>query len=338
MQLLILGGTVFLGRHIVEAALDRGHTVTLFNRGESNPDLYPDVEQLRGDRDANLPALEGRRWDAVIDTCGFVPRVVQASAEWLADATDYYTFISSLSVYSDLERSGIDESGPITTLPPEVVAGLTDYRYSDEHYGPLKALCEAAAERAMPGRVLVVRPGLIVGPHDPTDRFTYWLHRIARGGAVLAPGDPAAAVRFIDVRDLAIWLVQMVETHQTGTFNANGPTESLTLGQLFSECRRVSGSDAHCVWVDESFLLAAGVTPWRELPLWIPDPAEKGFWHFNYRKAILAGLISRPLTETIHDTLVWESGRPAPRQWRAGLTPEREQQLLEAWAARSRTG
>lgn len=338
MQLLILGGTVFLGRHLVEEALGRGHAVTLFNRGQSNPDLYPNVEQLRGDRDADLSALAGRHWDAVIDTCGFVPRVVQASAERLAGATDHYTFISSLSVYSDLERSGIDESGTVSTLPPEVVAGLTGYSYRDEHYSPLKALCEEAAERAMPGRVLVVRPGLIVGPHDPTDRFTYWLHRIALGGAVLAPGNPTEAVRFIDVRDLALWLVKMVEAGRTGTFNANGPTDSLTLGQLFSECRRVSGSDAHCVWVDESFLLEAGVTPWSDLPLWISSSNEKGFWHFDYRKAIASSLISRPLAETIRDTLTWESGRPAPRQWRAGLTPERERELLEAWAARSRAG
>ena len=189
MNLLILGGTVFLGRHLVEAALARGHAVTLFNRGQHNPDLFPEVERLRGDRDGDLQALEGRRWDAVVDTCGYVPRVVRASAEMLAPNVDHYTFISSISVYADTSKPGIDEQAPVGTLDDPTTEEVTG-----ESYGPLKALCEQAAEAAMPGRVLNIRPGLIVGPHDPTDRFTYWVRRVAEGGEVLAPGNPHAPV------------------------------------------------------------------------------------------------------------------------------------------------
>ena len=198
MKLLILGGTVFLGRHLVEAAQARGHQLTLFNRGQHNPELFAGVEKLRGDRSGDLSALRGRRWDAVIDTCGYIPRIVRASAELLADAVDHYTFVSSLSVYADTSRPGIDESAPVGQLADETVEDITG-----ETYGPLKALCEQAAGRALPGRVLTVRPGLIVGPHDPTDRFTYWPVRVARGGALLAPGRPERRVAFVDVRDLA---------------------------------------------------------------------------------------------------------------------------------------
>ncbi len=209
MKLLVLGGTVFLGRHLVEAATARGHSVTLFNRGQHNPELYPEVEKLRGDRDSDLSALQGRRWDAVIDTCGYLPRAVRASAELLADAVDHYTFISSISVYADFHTPAMDESAPVGTLADETVEEVTG-----ETYGPLKALCEQAAERALPGRVLNIRPGLIVGPHDPTDRFTYWPVRVARGGEVLAPGRPHVPVQVIDGRDLAEWTVRMVEARQ----------------------------------------------------------------------------------------------------------------------------
>ncbi|HEU5370277.1 MAG TPA: NAD-dependent epimerase/dehydratase family protein [Ktedonobacterales bacterium] len=326
MKLLLLGGTVFLGRHLVEAAQARGHEVTLFNRGQHNAALFPDVEKLRGDRDGDLSALQGRRFDAVIDTCGYVPRVVRASAELLAGAVDHYTFISTISVFANTSKPGIDESGAVGKLADETTEEVTG-----ESYGPLKALCEQAAERAMPERVLNIRPGLIVGPHDPTDRFTYWPHRVAQGGEVLAPGRPEYLVQFIDARDLAEWTIRMVEAKQTGTYNATGPDYPLTLGQVLEECKRQSGSDARFVWVDEKRLLDAGATPWMEVPLWIPesDPDAAGFSAINCNKAFAAGLTFRPLGETIRDTLAWDATRPADVERKAGIKPEREAHYLQ---------
>lgn len=327
MKLLILGGTAFLGRHLVDAAQARGHEITLFNRGQRNPALFPDLEKLRGNRDGDLAALQGRRWDAVIDTCGFVPRIVRASAELLADVVDHYTFISSISVYADFRKRGMGEDAPVGTLEDETTEEVTN-----EAYGPLKALCEQAAERAMPGRVLNIRPGLIVGPHDPTDRFTYWPHRIAQGGEVLAPGRPERQVQFIDARDLAGWTIRMVEAKQTGVYNATGPDYSLTMGQVLEECRRQGGSDARLIWVDEKRLLEAGATPWMEVPLWIPetDPDAPGFAATNCTKAFAAGLTFRPLADTVRDTLAWDATRPADVERRAGIKPEREAHYLQA--------
>jgi 2'-hydroxyisoflavone reductase len=331
MKLLILGGTVFLGRHLVEAALARGHAVTLFNRGQHNADLYPEVEKLRGDRDGDLAALHGRAWDAAIDTCGYVPRVVRASAELLADAVSHYTFISSISVYAGFKELGIDESAPVGVLADQAVEEVTG-----ESYGPLKALCEQAAEQAMPGRVLNIRPGLIVGPHDPTDRFTYWPVRVARGGEVLAPGRPERHVQVVDVRDLAEWTVRMVEARQTGVYNATGPEYSLTMGQLLDVCRAVSGSDARFSWVGEDFLAEKEVGPWMEVPLWIPesDPDAAGFSDVDCGKAIAAGLSFRDLAETVRATLAWDATRPRDVERRAGLKAEREAELLRAWHER----
>lgn len=333
MKLLLLGGTVFLGRHLVEAALTRGHELTLFNRGQHSPGLYPDIEKLCGDRDGDLWALQGRRWDAVIDTCGFVPRIVKASAELLAGAVGHYTFISSISVYKDFSVAGIDESAPVGTLLNETVEVRTD-----ETYGPLKALCEQTAQLAMPGRVLNVRPGLIVGPYDPTNRFTYWPRRVAQGGDVLAPGFPQQSVQFIDVRDLAEWLVRMVEASQTGTYNATGPDKVLTMERMLEECRSVSGSDANFVWVSEEFLIGSGVAPWTEIPLWIPQTEnESGFLQVNSNKAMVAGLSFRPLLDTIRDTLAWDFTRPLDLERYAGLAQEREIELLQAWQGRTTT-
>jgi 2'-hydroxyisoflavone reductase len=328
MKLLILGGTVFLGRHIVESALRRGHTPTLFNRGRRNPDLFPQVEKLRGDRDGGLEALKGRRWDAVIDPSGYVPRLVRASAELLAGAVAHYTFISSLSVYADSRQPGIDERYPVGRLAESGTEQITA-----DTYGPLKALCEQAAEAALPGRVLSVRAGLIVGPHDPTDRFTYWPARVARGGDVLAPGRADYRVQFVDVRDLADWIVGAVEAGTTGVFNATGPQGIVTLGEVLEASQAASGSAARLAWVPEAFLLEQKVAPWSELPLWVPDsdPDSLGFSAFDCRKAITAGLTFRPLAETVQDTLAWAASRPADYQWRAGLTAEREAELLRLW-------
>lgn len=332
MKLLILGGTIFLGRHIVEAARQRGHTVTLFNRGQRNADLFPQLEKLRGDRRAEggLDALKGHTWDAVIDTCGYIPREVRASAQLLANATERYIFISTESVYANFQQAGIDESYATGTLADETVEEITG-----ETYGPLKVLCEREAEAALAGRALIIRPGLIVGPHDPTDRFTYWPTRIARGGEVLAPQHAGYAVQFIDVRDLAAWTVNMVEAKQTGVFNADGPT--LTLGEVLQTSQAQSGSEARLVWVTEEFLAQNNVAPWSELPLWIPesDADSAGFARISIEKARAAGLTHRPLADTVQDTLAWAATRPAEHKWRAGLSAEREAELLKLWREQS---
>lgn len=325
MKLLILGGTRFLGRALVEAALAMGHEVTLFNRGQSNPGLYPDVEQLHGNRDGGLDVLRGRRWDAVIDTCGYVPRVVRASAELLADAVEQYTFISTLSVYAEPGLIGMNESAPLSTLADETVEEITG-----ETYGPLKVLCEQAVTTEMDGRALHVRSGLIVGPHDPTDRFTYWPYRVARGGEVLAPGQPDYPVQFIDVRDLAEWTLRATKAKLTGPYNVTGPANFLTMTQVLDTCRRVSGSDATFTWVSDEFLQAHQVAAYTEMPLWVPGNYA-GFNTVDCRKAIAGGLVFRPLAETVRDTLAWLETRPTDWQWRGGLMPDREAELLHKW-------
>ncbi len=324
MKLLIIGGTRFLGRALVDEGLTLGHQLTLFNRGQSNPDLYPDIEQIHGDRDGGLDVLNGRRWDAVIDTCGYVPRLVGAAADYLAGAVAHYTFISTLSVYAEPIGVGLDESAPVGTLTDESVEEITG-----ETYGPLKALCERAATEAMAGRALHVRAGLLVGPHDQSDRFTYWPVRVARGGEVLAPVAPDYGVQFIDVRDLARWTLAATAAHLTGPYNVTGPRQPLPIGELLATSRAVSGSDAHFTWVDEAFLLAHEVAPFTELPLWLPDEYA-GLHALNIDKALAAGLTFRPVAETVADTLAWAGQRPADYQWRNGLTAEREAALLAA--------
>lgn len=329
MNILILGGTIFVGRHLVECAVARGHKVTLFNRGQHNPDLFEStefstVEKLQGDRDGNLDGLRGRQWDAVIDTCGYVPRIVRMSAELLAQQVQQYVFISSISVYADFSKAGITEDSPVSEIDDPAVEEITG-----ESYGPLKALCEAAAEEAMPGRVLNIRPGLIVGPDDQTDRFTYWPVRVARGGEVLAPGNPEQQVQVIDVRDLAAWTIDMVERQQMGVYNATGPAYELTMGALLNRCRQVSGSDTEFTWVSEEFLQEHEVGAFVEMPLWVPADTA-GIEQVNCEKAIANGLAFRPLEETIADTLAWHQTRPEDYTMRAGIPPEREAELLEA--------
>jgi 2'-hydroxyisoflavone reductase len=326
MRLLVLGGTQFLGRHLVDAALEAGDAVTLFNRGRTRPDLFAGrAERIEGDRDGGLGALEGGEWDAVVDTCGYVPRVVAASATALSGRCGHYTFVSSVSVYADVSRPGIDETAPVAQLrdpATEVIDGET--------YGGLKALCEEAAEGAMPGRVLTVRPGLIVGPWDPTDRFTYWPRRIAAGGDVLVPGGPERPVQLVDGRDLAAWILAAVRRGLTGTFNACGPAETTGMGELFDACVAASGSDARPCWTDERALIDAGVEPWSELPLWAgegADPADAGFMQISSSRAIAEGLAFRPVGEIARDTLEWDREHPEFRS-EAPLKPEREAELL----------
>ena len=323
MKLLVLGGTKFLGRATVEAALARGHDVTLFNRGQSNPELFPDAEKLRGDRESDLSALEGRAWDAVIDPSGYFPRPVRAAAELLTGAVDYYLFVSSISVYAD--RSGTISEGDETTelgeLPDDHL--LEDY----SNYGPLKALCEQAVADALPGRNAAVRPGLIVGPHDPTGRFTYWPHRIGRGGEVVAPAPPDDKVQFVDVRDVGEWMVTLAERHEPGTFNA--VNEGLSWQELLESCREATASDATVAWVDPEFLLEQGVEEWMDLPLWIHEEKSRGMHRVDISRALAAGLTFRPLADTVRATL-----ENAETTDDAGLTPEREREILEAWKAR----
>jgi 2'-hydroxyisoflavone reductase len=336
MKVLILGGTVFLGPHLIDAALARGHQITIFNRGQHNPDWYPEVEKLRGDRSHELEALHGRRWDAVIDTCGYLPGVVRKSAELLANAAEHYTFISSISVYANFDLATTDENAPVKTITSEQLSEAerldtgergTAVTYG-KMYGALKALCERAAEEAMPGRVLNVRPGLLVGPYDYSDRFTYWVHRVAQGGEVLAPGRPGRRVRVMDARDLAEWIIRMAEARQTGIYNATGAEDGLTMGRLLEECRTVSGSTATFTWASEKFLLDQKVEAWSEMPLWIPEDYN-GIFLVNNDKAITAGLTFRRLSDTIKDTLTWDATRSSNIERRAGLKSAREGELLK---------
>jgi len=326
MKILIIGGTQFVGRHLVDAALARGHDLTLFNRGQHNADLFPTVEKLRGDRDGDgLNILRGRTWDAVIDTCGYVPRIVRQSAELLADAVSRYVFISSISVYADFKTVGLDENGALGTLEDPETEEITGGAY-----GPLKVLCEQAVEDALPGRALLIRPGFIVGPHDPTDRFTYWPHRIALGGAMLAPGSPSQRVQIIDARDLAEWTIRLLETGAAGVYNATGPDSPLTLGTLLETCRTVSGSDARFQWVSDAFLKANDAGSFSLLPFYVPAaPDTGGLMTASISKAVAAGLTFRSLAETVQDTLAWDKTRPADVPLKVGLTLERERELLE---------
>jgi len=331
MHLLILGGTRFLGRALVDAALEARHKVTLFHRGNTSlgATLPAHVDEVLGDRNTDLERLRGRRWDVVIDTCGYLPAELRASTAALGDEVECYVFISSLSVYGAPE-AGADEHAPLAVMPegaPEKVDGET--------YGPLKARCEHVVQSALPGRALIVRPGLIVGPHDPTDRFSYWPHRLARGGEVLAPAPADSPVQFVDVRDLATWIIRLAEARACGVFNAVGPEQPLTIGELLDTCARVADNGAQLRWVAEDALLAQGVKPWMELPLWIPtsDPMHAGFQRFNARKAFGAGLSCRPVEETVRDTLAWSSARGDAHAWKAGLAAQREAEVLAACAA-----
>ncbi|MFL5932034.1 MAG: epimerase [Gaiellaceae bacterium] len=340
--MLILGGTRFLGRAVVETALARGHDVTLFNRGETNPDLYPQVEKLRGNRDGDLGGLAGRDWDVVVDTSGYVPRVVRASAERLADHVGHYVFVSSISVYGDFSEVAREDETPLIRIDD-----TSDESLDGDRYGGFKALCEQVVADVFPGRSARVRAGLIVGPNDPTRRFTYWPSRLARGGEVLAPGRKGRQVQFIDVRDLGAWLVDLGEQKVSGTFNATGPEPPITMGELLETCRAVSGSSARITWVDEDFLRAHEVGEWMELPLWIAetgDPAWRRFQEVDVSRAVAAGLRFRMVADTVRDTLEWalvtgDPGAPLASGidiGDAGMDPEREAELLTEWRAQAR--
>jgi 2'-hydroxyisoflavone reductase len=313
LRLLVIGGTRFLGRAVADAALARGHELTLFNRGATNPELFPEAERLRGDRRRDLSALAGRSWDAVVDPSGYTPADVRASAEALRDS-GRYVFVSSVSVYADMS-AGATEASPVAELGDLPADELTE---DHANYGPLKALCEAEVRAVFGERALVVRPGLIVGPHDPTGRFTYWARRLARGGELLAPGPPHRNVQFVDVRDLGEWIVDAAEGGLGGTFNATN--EGVPWGEL------LAGADV--AWVSDDFLREHEVGEWMELPLWIADPAWAGMHSVDVGRAVAAGLRFRPVAETL------AGAAEAPAVDGVGLTPEREAELLAAWRER----
>jgi len=300
--------------------------VTLFNRGQTNPNLFPHVERIVGDREKDLDQLSGRNWDAMIDTCGYFPRVVRMSAEALKDSVESYVFISSISVYENFSKIGINESDPVGKIEDESIEEITETSY----YGPLKALCENAVQDVFGISSLIIRPGLIVGPHDPTDRFTYWPVRVARGGDVLAPDRPDVPAQIIDARDLSDFIVELIQQNTSGVFNATGPDHPLTLGKMLETCKQMSASDANFKWASVEFINQNKVTAWSDMPAWLPDSGEHaGFARVDILKAIHAGLTFRPLEYTVRDTLEWASTLPQDHEWRAGLKPEREKELLE---------
>jgi 2'-hydroxyisoflavone reductase len=315
MRLLVLGGTRFLGRAIVDVALGRGHEPTLFNRGITNPGLFPDVEALTGDRAGDVSELDDREWDAVIDVAAYMPAEVRRCVDKLRGSVGRYAFVSSVSVYADHSVPQV-EGAPVLELAPGEAEDS-----SPETYGARKAACERIVEGVFGDRAFLVRPGLIVGPHDPTGRFSYWPHRVARGGEVLAPGSPDDPVQFIDVRDLAEWIVFGVEARLAGAFNATGVT--MAFEALLDECKRVTGSDARFTWVPSKLLLAEGVEEWMGIPLWIVSPGWEAANRVVIDKAVSAGLAFRPLAETIRGALA--DSMPVEG---VGPTLEREWELL----------
>jgi 2'-hydroxyisoflavone reductase len=326
VNLLVLGGTQFLGRHVVAGALARGHEVTLFNRGRTNPDLFPGAPRIVGDRTGDLHELKGRDWDAVVDINGYFPEVVGASAKALLARAASYCFVSTISVYADHTQPGLTEQAPIhrplwSTAPEE--------RAAEHAYGRLKSACEAVVLETWGDKALVVRPGLIVGPCDHTGRFTYWVTRAARGGDILAPGKPSAPVQVIDARDLADWMIRSIERGLAGVYQATGPAAPLDFGGVLATASAALGVEGRVSWVDEGFLLERGVAPFTELPLWVSGPEAGGFFRVDCTKAIAAGLRFRPLSETIVDTLDAVAPQLAPISGQ--LTPEREASLLAAW-------
>jgi 2'-hydroxyisoflavone reductase len=337
MKLLILGGTQFVGRHMAERAIARGHEVTLFNRGNKN--IFPSLETIIGDRDPQigdgLSALEkavkaGRTWDAVIDVNGYVPRIVRATAELLKTAVKRYVFISSISVYVSISEPGADENATLIELEDQTTENLEGL-----NYGGLKVLCERVLEELFSSQALIVRPGLVVGPFDPTDRFTYWPDRVTKGGEIIAPDVPEAPMQFIDARDLADFTLHATETNTGGIFHATSPV--ISMGTILETCKTVTGANANIHYLEGKFLLEQNVNPWmgpNSLPLWLGnDPTEAGFAQLNVNKALQAGLNIRALEETVRDTLAWAQTRGSDHEWKSGLTMKRETELLRLFGA-----
>ncbi|MEO7723216.1 MAG: NAD-dependent epimerase/dehydratase family protein [Chthoniobacterales bacterium] len=339
LHILILGGTGFTGPYQVKYALARGHKVTVFNRGKTHPGELPEgVDQLVGDRNTgDLSALKGRKWDVVIDNPTMLPKWVQDAAEVLKGNVDRYVFISTISVYGDVPKPGLDETAPVAKYEgKDAMKETRDTVVASKFalYGPLKALSDKEAEKWFPGKTLIIRPGLIVGPGDETDRFTYWPVRIDRGGEVLAPGNPDDPVQFIDARDLAEWTIRMVEQGETRIYNATGPAAPLTIGGMLDGIKAGLHANATFTWVPADFLEKEKVAPWSDMPVWVPPSGEDGgLGAVSIKKALAKGLTFRPLAVTARDTLAWFKAQPKERQekLKAGITPEREAEVLAAW-------
>lgn len=333
MKVLVLGGTRFIGKHIVEELINKEHIVTVFNRG-NHPISNPNVEQLTGDRDSELEELKGRKWDAAIDVSGFIPRTVDKSSKLLANFVKHYTFISSASIYKDFSKVGLNEQDETKQLPIneiEMITKGTAGPIYGPHYGALKANAELKAEKNMPKKTLVVRAGLVVGPYDYSDRLPYWILRIKNGGNIIAPGRPERQVQLIDVRDLAKWVVNKLEDNLVGVYNVTGPSYSMTMEELLNTCKEVCNSDANLVWIDESFLINKKVKPWDELPLWLPDSLN-GAASVNNNKAIKDGLSFIPLKETIKDVNEWLINKDfLIKNLKTGLSLEKEKQIIDLW-------
>lgn len=332
-RILILGGTGFLGPATVEAAQKRGHELTLFNRGKTRPGLFPNIEKLQGDRDPKkgegIKALEGRKWDVVIDNSAYYPRHVAASARLLAPNVGQYIIISTLSVYKNNSIEGQDETAELATQPDPTLESMGK---NYEYYGSLKALCEKAAEEAMPGRTTIVRPGYIVGPDDPSGRFTYWPVRFDRGGEVLVPGAPTDPIQIIDVRDLGNWLITLAEKGTFGTFNALGPAKRLAWGDVVKACQKATSTTSTTTWVPGEWVAKQGE---EVFPIWSPYSGEtRGFHTWKNERAVKAGLKFRPYADTVKDTLAWyKTQQEGGRTRLAGPPPEKEKELLAAWKA-----
>ena len=323
MRLLILGGTGFLGRHLVEAALASSADVTLFTRGRTAPDLFPNLARITGDRDGDLAGLEPGQWDAVIDTSGYVPRVVRQSAQLLARRVAHYTFISSAAVYDPSAAPPLSEASPTLSLADESSEDIS------RDYGALKRACERVLEVELPGRALLVRAGILAGAWDPTDRFTYWIRRLARGGDVLAPAPPEALTQCIDVRDLARWVVHAVQRGLTGPYNVAAP--AIAFGDLLDRAAMAIAANARVVWVDPEFLSRRRVLPMQDLPLWLPS--EPSLFQIDAARARESGLNTRPVEDTARDLLEWSQQTRPPH--RAGLHEVRERELLRAWQSQA---
>ncbi len=325
MRMLILGGTGFLGRHLVEAASARGHRIVLFNRGITAPRLFPELETLRGDRRGPLSPLEHRTWDAVVDTCGYYPWEVDRCVRALAAKVGHYLFVSSIAVYADFGKHRITENEP--TIEP--VSGIGGFcgEVTLDNYGSLKSECERSLSSLLPERALTIRPGVIVGPWDPLDRLGYWVRK-AREPEGAAPGRPERAIQLIDVRDLALWMVRMLEAGQTGVFNASGPGEPLTMNRILEACARRHAQRTRWTWVADSILVANGI---RRLPLWMPeDKNNAGFFNVDSSKAVQEGLAFRPFAETVDAVARWAEGCQVPTPF--GLTPDQERSLIATTA------
>jgi len=338
LKLLVLGGTGLIGPYFVKDAVARGHQVTTFNRGKSDPKAFDGlpVEWLYGDRaTGDLKALEGREWDAVIDLWPSQPKYVRQALEIVADHCDHYLFVSTISVYEPMSAAKCDETWPVSKLPENADPERT--QLTNATYGALKALCEQKAEEMMPGQVTVVRPGLIVGPEDDSDRFTYWPVRVAEGGEVLAPGTPEDPVQVIDVRDLAAFLLHCVEQSKVGVMNATGPVSGgIGIGKMLEACKEAAGSDAKFVYVDDAFLEEQRISAWGDLPTWISPRSEGGgLGQVSIERAVAAGLTFRPLVDTARDTLKWWRDVQKGRALRGGLARDKEKTALAAWHAKA---